>query len=247
MVFCPKLALHGVAQPGLGGQAVGLEGGDLVLVAQRQADVVKAIEQAVAAEWQHVERDLFTLRPHDDLALQVDGELVAGEGVHLVEQLGHGGFGQHDGQHAVLEAVAEEDVGKAGRDDRAKAVLLQRPGRVLAAGAAAKVAPGQQDAGARVARLVEHEVWVGLARRFGHAGLAGLVQVAPFVEQVGAKPRALDRLEELLGNDGVGIDVLAIHGGHKALVYGEFLHGVLTCWRRARWRCPRVRCPAPRP
>jgi hypothetical protein len=40
MVFCPVLSPAWCGQPGLGGQAVGLEGGDLVLVAQRQADVV---------------------------------------------------------------------------------------------------------------------------------------------------------------------------------------------------------------
>ena len=31
----------------------------------------------------------------------------------------------------AVEAVVEEDVGKAGRQDGAKAVLVQRPGRVL--------------------------------------------------------------------------------------------------------------------
>ncbi len=36
----------------------------------------------------HVEGDLFALWAHDDLALQVDGELVAGEGGHFVKQLG---------------------------------------------------------------------------------------------------------------------------------------------------------------
>jgi hypothetical protein len=73
------------------------------------------------------------------LPRQVDRQPVTREGRHLVEQLGHLRFGQHDGQDAVLEAVVEEDVGEAGRDQRAEAVLPQRPGRVLAAGAAAEV------------------------------------------------------------------------------------------------------------
>ena len=41
-----------------------------------------------------------------------------------------------------------------------------------------------------------------------------MVQVAPFVEQVGAEAGAADRLEELLGDDGVGIDVGAIQRRH---------------------------------
>src|SRR5690606_20216520 len=100
-----------------------------------------------------------------------------------------------------------------------------RPGRMLAAGAATEIATGQQDRGALVARLVQHEVWVGLAAGGVLAGLA-FVQVAPLIEQVGAKAGLADRLEELLGNDGVGVDILAVHGGHEALVKGELLHGV---------------------
>jgi hypothetical protein len=52
---------------------------------------------------------------------------------------------QHDRQQADLRAVGEEDVGEARRDDRAEAVVLQRPGRVLAARAAAEVRAGGED------------------------------------------------------------------------------------------------------
>jgi hypothetical protein len=40
--------------------------------AQRQADVVEAVDQAVLAERLHVERDLGAVRLGDDLARQVD-------------------------------------------------------------------------------------------------------------------------------------------------------------------------------
>ncbi len=245
-------------EPGLGGQPLRLEGADLVGLAQRETDVVEAVEQAVLAEGVHLEGDLLAdhlvaVLAHDDLAFQIDGQLVAREGMDLVEQAGDRGLGQHDGQQAVLETVVEEDVCEARRDDGAEAVLVQRPGRVLAARSAAEVLARQQDGGARVARLVQHEVGVGLAGRFRHAGLAGLVQVSPFVEQVGAEARLLDRLQELLGDDGVGIDVLAVHGGHEAFVEGEFLHGGVRCgsvritWRRVRWRCRRAARPGPCP
>ena len=221
-----------MGEPRLGRQALRFKGLNLVGLAQGEADVVKAVEQAILAEGLHVERDLFALGAHDDLAFQVDGELVAGEGQNFVKQLGHRGLGQHDGQQAVLEAVIEEDVGKAGGDDGAKAILVQRPGGVLAARSAAEVLARQQDGGARIARLVQHEVGVGLAAGRVLAGLA-VVQVAPFVKQVHAKAGFFDRLEKLLGDDGVGIDVLAVHGRDNALEQSEFLHGVL-CYLAAR-------------
>jgi hypothetical protein len=51
-----------MGQPGLGGQALGFKGADLVGLAQRQADVVEAVEQAVLAERLHLERDFGALR-----------------------------------------------------------------------------------------------------------------------------------------------------------------------------------------
>ena len=65
---------------------------------------------------------------------------------------------QDDGQQTVLEAVVEEDVAERGRDERAKAVVEQRPRRVLARAAAAEVAAREQDLRALVAWLVQHEV-----------------------------------------------------------------------------------------
>ena len=93
--------------------------------------------------------------------LQIDRQLVAVRRRHLVEQRGRPSFGQHDRQQAVLEAVVEEDVGEARRDDRAESRTAERPGRVLARGAAAEVLAREQDRGAPVARLVQHEVRVG--------------------------------------------------------------------------------------
>ena len=49
----------------------------------------------------------------------------------------------------------------------------------------------------------------GVVTRARLAGLAA-VQVAPLVEQVGAEAGLADRLEELLGDDRVGVDVGAV-------------------------------------
>ena len=87
---------------------------------------------------------------------QVDVQLEAGECLDFVEQARDFQLAQHDGQQAVLEAVVEEDVGVGRRDDGAKTVLRQRPGRVLAAGTAAEIlrassteAPGSAAGSAR--------------------------------------------------------------------------------------------------
>eukprot|EP00955_Chlamydomonas_euryale_P085067 364050-Chlamydomonas_euryale.AAC.18 len=52
---------------------------------------------------------------------------------------------QHDWQHAVLEAVVEEDVGKRRRDDCANAKVMQRPRRMLARRPAPKVVARDED------------------------------------------------------------------------------------------------------
>jgi len=68
---------------------------------------------------------------------------------------------------------------------------------VLAARAAAEVVAGHQHAGALVLRPVQHEV----------ASLAALCVEAQIVEQALGQPLALHRLQELLGDDLVSVDV----------------------------------------
>src|SRR5690606_17275922 len=130
---------------------------------------------------------------------------------------------EHDGQQPDLVAVVEEDVGERRRDDRPEAVLLQGPGRVLATGATSEVLAREQDRGPLVTRLVQHEVGIERAPGVVHARLAP-IEITQVVEQVRAKPGALDGLQELLGNDEVGIDVLAIERGDQTLMYGKSLH-----------------------
>ena len=60
---------------------------------------------------------------------------------------------------------------------------------------------GDEDLRARVARVVEDEGRVGLA------GVGAVLDAAPVVEEEVAVAGALDALEELLGDDLVGVDV----------------------------------------
>src|SRR6202020_244324 len=91
--------------------------------------------------------------------------------------------GQLNREQADLGAVGAEDVGEARRDDRLKAIVLERPRRVLTARPAAEVATRDED---RVGRQVP--------ARLPH----------PVEEQELAKSGSRDPLEELLGDDLIG-------------------------------------------
>ena len=65
-------------------------------------------------------------------------------------------------QQAVVDRVAEEDAGKAGRDDRLNAGRLEAAHRLLAAGAAAPVLPADDD----IAQLdVGGKAWIEVLQR----------------------------------------------------------------------------------
>ena len=91
---------------------------------------------------------------------QIDRQRGVGAALGVVEQLLQVLRRDLDRQHAVLEAVVVEDVAERGRDHAADAEIHQRPGRVLARGAAAEIVAGDQDLGLAIGRLVEHEVGV---------------------------------------------------------------------------------------
>src|SRR5262245_6257614 len=186
-----------------------LEGADLVRLAQREADLVEAVQQAVLAERVDVEAEaLRVVGRRDGLAFQVDYQPEAGKRGGLVEQAIDLVLAQHHRQEAVLEAVGEENVGEGRRDHAAEAVVHQRPRRVLARRAAAEVLAREQDVRALVLRPVEHELRVA----------------APGGEQPGRVAGALDRLQVFLRDDLVGVDVGAVQRRDQPVQDGEFLH-----------------------
>ena len=164
------------------GGAGGLEGVDRARVLQRDPDVVEPVEEPVL--------DLLVDLEPDHAGGRVDGLVVevdprrAGLGDRPAVVLGEDHRQQPD-----LGAVAVEDVGERGRDDRLEAEVLQRPGRVLARGATAEVATRDQD-------RVRLELDLAVAD--------------PVVEEELAEAGALDPLQELLRDDLVGVDVGAV-------------------------------------
>ena len=120
-----------------------------------------------------------------------------------------------DRHDPVLDAVVEEDVGERRGDHGTEAVIGQRPGRVLTAGATAEVAAGQQDARPSSRRLIELKVGIQRA----------VWQKTPVEEQKLTEAGPLDPLEELLGDDLVSVDIGPVDRGDDAGMGGERLHG----------------------
>src|SRR5260221_556323 len=167
-------------EPGRRRLALGFETVDRLFPLQRQTDIVEAVEQAVLAERVDVEFDATAIRAGDLLLVEIDGDDGIGAALGVVHQLVDIRLLQRDRQDAVLEAVVVEDVGEARRDDAGDAEIEERPGRVLAARAAAEIFAGDEDLGLAIGRLVEDEIGV-----FG-----AVVTVAHLVEQRLAEPHS---------------------------------------------------------
>src|SRR5262245_24156896 len=80
-----------------------LEGADLFRVAQRQADLVEAVQQAVLAERVDVEaKRLRAIGGRNRLLFQIDDQFETGKRRGVVEELVDFRFGKSDRQEAVL-------------------------------------------------------------------------------------------------------------------------------------------------
>src|SRR5438105_8846595 len=140
LLFGRLPALHACRGPESGscrrrkpGRAGRLVGGDLVLVAEGEADVVEALEQAPSGEVVEGEAGFDVGRfGREGPALDVDHHEQVGVVDEGVEQgPPHLGFDLY-GQEPGLGAVGAEDVGEAGGHHRLEAVVLEGPHGVLA-------------------------------------------------------------------------------------------------------------------
>src|SRR5271156_885603 len=112
-----------------------------------------------------------------------------------------------------------KNVGERRRDHTAKSVVRKRPRRVFPGRPATKVLARDQDFGVLVVGMIEDEIRMWLA------GVWSLLNAPPIVEQERAVAGAFNPLEELLGDDLVGIDVLAVEVCDHCLMFAEWLHG----------------------
>ena len=104
----------------------GFVGGDVGLVLQGEADIVKPVQEAVAHEVVDLEAGRESLIVVDLALLEVDGEVIATllgaahEFCYLI-------FGQRDVEESILGAVVGEDVSERRSDDGAEAIVGQSP------------------------------------------------------------------------------------------------------------------------
>src|SRR5271155_1092131 len=115
---------------------------------------------------------------------QVDRELIIADLVRSPHQLRDFILAEADSQKPILRAVIGKDVCERRRNYGAKSEIRQRPHRMLARGAAAKIPSGNQNARALVAWLVQNKIGM----------LPAVSGGTPIVKQELSKAGALDPL-----------------------------------------------------
>src|SRR6187402_1366603 len=133
------------------------------------------------------------------------------------------GRAHHDGEQAVLQRVAAEDVGDLAGDHRLDAVIEQCPRRVLTRRAAAEVVAGDENRAAARVGLVQWEGGI----------VAAIGGVAPVFEAMLAQAGAFGRGKETRRDDPVGVDVLVAQHRGAGMHVGERAAGLAhaaTSW-----------------
>ncbi len=97
---------------------------------------------------------------------------------------------------------------------------------MFATGTTTEIFAREQNAGALIARLVQYKIRVQRPLAVVHARFA-MIQITQLIEQIGAKARAFDGFQKLLGDDQVCIHVLAIQGCNKTFMKGKCFHAVI--------------------
>jgi hypothetical protein len=145
---------------------------------------------------------------------EIDCDLVVFKFACAASDLGNFVFAQDYGEHTVFHAVIGEDVGERGRDEDAKTEILQRPHGMFPRRPTPEILSRHQNARARVAWIVEDERRVMLA-------IAG---ATPIVEQKLPKSCTLDPLQELFGNNLIGINIRSMQRCDPTLVSAQGFH-----------------------
>src|SRR5450631_1656922 len=166
---------------------------DVGLLAAQIAELVDPVQQAMARKCLDREGDDGTGGQRQPGSLEIDVDLGAG----MLHQPGRGGLIHGNRQQSVFQRIAAKDVGNLGADDGAKSVVQERPGRMLARGAAAEVAARYQHAAVARRRGVQHEV------RIRHT----VRPIAPIGEQLLAQPFLGGRRQETSRDDLIGVHV----------------------------------------
>src|SRR5258708_24713116 len=99
----------------------------------------------------------LAVRKGDDLLFEVNRDLEARRGLDARQNLGDDIGRKPDGEEAVLQAVVAEDIAESRGDRGAKAIIVQRPHRVLARGAATEIFVSDKNARIAPGLLIERK------------------------------------------------------------------------------------------
>ncbi len=177
---------------------------NLRLMLQGKPNIIQPIQQTMPHKF--IDRKLSAkplLVPHLAL-LQINGELVIINLKGAPHQLGNFIFAQAHREEAVLRAVIGKDVGKRRRNHRPESEIGQRPNRMLPRRAAAKILPRNQNAGARITRLIQNKPGVLLPIR----------REPPVIKQKLPKAGPLNPLQKLFRDDLVSINIDPLQRRH---------------------------------
>src|SRR2546425_9161161 len=120
-------------------------GGDSGFVLKRRADIVEALQKNFFPRRRDLKLISQTVGVADGLAGQINGQRETRGTLDAPEEFADLLLRQGRRENAVLEAIVIEDIGVTWRENDAKSVVLDGPGRVLAARTAAEIGPREQD------------------------------------------------------------------------------------------------------
>src|SRR4051794_7980758 len=116
---------------------------DRLFALERPRDVVKALEERLLRKRVEREGQPEPARMRDLERLEVDRQLVLL--LHGRDDAREVVGRERDDRESRLERVGAKDVAERRRENDSEAVVLERPRGVLARGATAEVAPGDED------------------------------------------------------------------------------------------------------
>src|SRR6202171_2442508 len=176
------------SEPAAFDRRLGLESFNFRGFLQGQAGIVETVREAMFVERIDIEGDDAAIGAANFLGFEIDRERRIGAALGVIHELGEVFWRNNDRKNTVLEAVVIENIGKTRRDDAADSKVEERPGSMLARGAATEIISRDKNFGFAIGRLVQDERGI-----FG-----SILLVAEFGEKPAAQAGALDCLEILL-------------------------------------------------
>src|ERR1700730_17458480 len=157
--LAPCLFFKG-SEPAAFRRRLGLESFNFRGLLQGQAGIVETVREAMFAERVDIEVDDAAIGAANFLGFEIDRERCIGAALGVIHELGEVYWRNNDRKNTVLEAVVIENIGKTRRDDAADSKVEERPGSMLARGAATEIIFRDKNFGFAIGRLVQDELGI---------------------------------------------------------------------------------------